>query len=101
MVGISGNPMNLLDEPMAMTLMELLLILPMIGVKFSKPSCISPDNILDKTSALDLNGITVSSSPLIALKSSADKFWVLPTLMVPIFNFPGLLLPYSAVLEYC
>ena len=42
-----------------------------------------------RTSGVPRWGMITKSMPAAVLKSSADKFWVLPTLMVPTLSEPG------------
>ena len=90
MVGTFGRAGNLFLPIKTMGLSELPFKGPSKGVKISTPKSIFFPITAEITSPLDLKGIIVKSALTVDLKSSAARFCVLPILILPAFNCPGL-----------
>ena len=89
-VGTSGKVAERFSPITASARKARALICGTTGLRISTAASICPPRRAVITAGVPLKGTTCTSTPALVLNSSAARFCVLPTLMVPTFSLPGL-----------
>ena len=91
-VGASGRPAERWSPITASTRTALAEICDITGPRISTAISISPPRSAVISAGVPLKATIWASMPVLDLNSSPARFWVLPTLIVPMLSLPGVAL---------